>query len=64
MHCDDKRTIFALKQCITDSILELQEAINQLKTETDGEKRIQIQTRINNLEKIVRDSKEQLLSMK
>ena len=64
MHCDDKRTIFALKQCITDSTLELQEAINQLKTETDGEKRIQIQTRINNLEKIVRDSKEQLLSMK
>lgn len=64
MHCDDKRTNFALKQCITDSTLELQEAINQLKTETDEEKRTQIQTRINDLEKIVRDSKEQLLSMK
>jgi len=64
MHCDDKRTIFALKQCITDSTLELQKAINQLKTEINKEKRKQIQIRINDLEKVVRDSKEQLLSMK
>jgi len=63
MHCDDKRTIFALKQLISDSTLELQKVMNQLKDEKDNEKKLQIQTRINELEKTIQDSKDQLESM-
>ena len=64
MHCDDKRTIFVLKQLILDSNLELQKSMNQLKDEKDNEKKVQIQRRINDLEKTIQDSKEQLESMK
>ncbi len=64
MHCDDKRTIFALEQYISDSTLELQEAVIQLKTEDDKVKRIQIQRKIDDLEKTIKDSTDQLLSMK
>ena len=63
MHCDDKRTIFVLKQLILDSNLELQKAMNQLKDEKNNEKKVQIQRRINELEKTIQDSKEQLESM-
>ena len=63
MHCDDKRTIFVLKQLILDSNLELQKSMNQLKNEKDDEKKVQIQRRINELEKTIQDSKEQLESM-
>ena len=63
MHCEDKRTIFTLKQLISDSTLELQKVMNQLKDEKDNEKKLQIQTRINDLEKIIQESKDQLKSM-
>jgi len=63
MHCDDKRTIFTLKQLISDSTIELQKVMNQLKDEEDNEKKLQIQTRINDLEKIIQESKDQLKSM-
>ena len=63
MHCDDKRTIFVLKQLILDSNLELQKSMNQLKDEKDDEKKVQILRRINELEKTIQDSKEQLESM-
>ena len=64
MHCDDKRTIFALEQFISDATLELREAVNQLKTEDNKGKRRQIQIKINDLEKTIKDSTDQLLSMK
>lgn len=63
MHCDDKRTIFALKQFLANSELELQQAVNQLKTESNVEKRLQIKERILYLEKESNQTKEQLLSM-
>ena len=63
MHCDDKRTIFALKKCISDSRLELQEALNLLQTEKDNQKRLQIQTRITELEITIKESHDQLLSI-
>ena len=63
MHCDDKRTIFALKQFLADSELELQQAVNQLKTESNVEKRLQIKERILYLEKESNQTKKQLLSM-
>ena len=64
MHCDDKRTIFALKQLILNSNIELEEAMNQLNEEIDEEKKLQIQTRINELKKNIKDSEDQLLAMK
>ena len=64
MHCDDKRTIFVLEQFILNSTFDLQKAINQLKTEKDEKMRIQIQARINGLERDIQDSKDQLLSLK
>ena len=64
MHCDDKRTIFVLEQFILNSTFDLQKAINQLKTEKDEKMRIQIQARINSLERDIQDSKDQLLSLK
>jgi len=63
MHCDDKRTIFALNQFMVDSELDLQKAKNQLKTENDDSKRLQIQSRIHDLQKSIKDSKDQLLTM-
>ena len=62
MHCDDKRTIFSLKQCISDSKLELQSLLVQLNTETNSEKRLQIQTRINDIEKTIQESNDHLKS--
>jgi len=64
MHCDDKRTIFTLEQFISDSALELKNAQIQLKNEKDEKIRIQIQTQISDLERDIRDSKDQLSSMK
>lgn len=63
MHCDDKRTIFALKQCILDSELELQKAVDELKT-GKSINQLEIKMRIQVLEKTIQDSKDQLLSMK
>lgn len=63
MHCDDKRTIFALNQFILDSEIDLRKAEDQLKTENDNTKRLQIQSRIHDLQKNIQDSKDQLLTM-
>jgi len=63
MHCDDKRTRSALKQYILDVITELQDLKKQLKIEQDNTKKIEIQNRINYLEKATLDSKDQLSTM-
>jgi len=64
MHCDDKRTIFALKQYILDLSIELQKANDELKTQKETNKRIQIEKKIHVLEKTIQDSKDHLLSLK
>ena len=63
MHCDDKRTIAALKQYILDVTVELQDLAKQQKTVADTTKKIEIQNKIKYLEKAIKDSKDQLLSM-
>lgn len=63
MHCDEKRTISALKQYVTEATLELQELDKQLKSEQNNAKKIKIQSQINNLQKIIQDSNDQLSSM-
>ena len=63
MHCDDKRTIAALKQYVLDATAELQDLSKQEKIVQDNSKKIEIQNKINYLEKVITDSKEQLLTM-
>ena len=64
MHCDDKRTIFALKQYILDLSIELQKANDELKTQKESNKIIQIEKKIRVLEKTIQASKDHLLSLK
>ena len=63
MHCDDKRTIAALKQFILDATSELEDFEKQLNSESNNTKKIKIQDRINYLKKSIQDSKDQLSSM-
>jgi hypothetical protein len=63
MHCDDKRTKFALKQFILDATDELHDLEKQQKSEADTSKQLEIQNKIRYLEKTIQDSKAQLLTM-
>lgn len=63
MHCDEKRTIAALKQYVTETTLELHDLDQQLKNEQNNDKKIEIQNRMNDLQKLIQDSNEQLSSM-
>ena len=63
MHCDDKRTISALKQYVLDATSELRDLEKQLKNEQNYTRKNEIQDRINYLHKAIQDSKDQLSSM-
>ena len=63
MHCDDKRTITALKQYILDATTQLQDLAKQQKLELDNTQKIEIQNQIRYLEKAIKDSKDQLSTM-
>ena len=63
MHCDDKRTIHALKKYILESTSELQDLNEQLKSKQTNSNKTEIYYRISFLQKEIQDSKEQLLSM-
>jgi predicted nucleic acid-binding Zn-ribbon protein len=63
MHCDDKRTIYSLKQFVLEATSELEDLEKQLKNGSNNARKIEIQNRINYLKKAIQDSKDQLLSM-
>ena len=63
MHCDDKRTEFALKQYVIEATQELYDLQKKLAGNIDEESRIKIQARISFLEKSISDSKEELSQM-
>lgn len=63
MHCDDKRTNYALKQFVLDATSELDDLVKQLKSEQNNTNKIKIQDRINYLQKAIQDSNDQLSSM-
>lgn len=63
MHCDEKRTIAALKQYVTEATVELHDLDEQLKFEQNNAKKIEIQNRMNYLQKMIQDSNDQLSSM-
>ncbi len=63
MHCDDKRTNYALKQFVLDATSELDDLVKQLKSKQNNTNKIKIQDRINYLQKAIQDSNDQLSSM-
>lgn len=63
MHCDDKRTLTALKKYVLDATSELDDLEDQLKREKQNQRESEIQNRINYLKKVIQDSNDQLSSM-
>ena len=63
MHCDDKRTEFALKQHVIEATQELYDLQKKLAGSLAHESKLVIQEKISNLEKSISDSKEQLSQM-
>jgi len=60
MHCDDKRTMSALKNNIVESTRELAELDKEHQKETDESRRSQIQAKISELERFIMENKKQL----
>ena len=63
MHCDDKRTIFALKKNIDDSNEKKEYLSRKLMTETNHSEKFKIQNEIKSLEKFINEIKFQLTRM-
>ena len=63
MHCDDKRTIHALRNYISEVSSELLNLHEQEKTEQDKIQKIKIQNKIIFLEKSLHDSEDQICKM-
>lgn len=63
MHCDDKRTIFALKKNIEDSVKKKENLTKKLITETVHSEKIKIKKEIKSLEKFINEIEFQLTMM-
>ncbi len=63
MHCDDKRTKFALEQYLIEATQELFDLQKKLAGSIDYDSKKRIQERINYLEKSISDYKAQLSEM-
>lgn len=63
MHCDDKRTIFALKKSIDDSVKKKENLAQKLIIETDYSEKIKTQNEIKTLEKFIEEIEIQLKGM-
>ena len=60
MHCDEKRTISALKQYVLDTTSELDDLKKQLISKQNN---LEIQNKIKDLQKAIQEAKDQLSSM-
>lgn len=63
MHCDDKRTIFALKKSLEEYCIEKERHLSELETETDFLKKSELKSKINIIEKNIIEIKHQLTTM-
>ena len=63
MHCDDKRTEYALKQYVIEATQELYDLQKKLAGSIDDDSKLKIQERISHLEKSISDSHDQLSKM-
>ncbi|MFB5621329.1 MAG: hypothetical protein ACE5RO_00195 [Candidatus Nitrosomaritimum yanchengensis] len=60
MHCDDKRTIFALKKSLEENSIEKEHFFSKLEKEKDPTKKIKLQSKIDIIEKTIDEIKHQL----
>ena len=63
MHCDDKRTIFALKKSLEESSIVKEHFLSQLGMEKDPIKKLELQSKIDIIEKTTDEIKHQLETM-
>ena len=63
MHCDDKRTIFALKKSLEENSIEKEHYLSKLVKEKDPTKKLEIQSEIYIIEKTIDEIKHQLESI-
>ena len=63
MHCDDKRTIFALKKSLEEYCIEKERHLSELETETDFLKKSELKSKIDIIEKTIIEIKHQLTTM-
>ena len=63
MHCDDKRTIFALKKSLEEYSLDKEHYLLELEKETDSSKNLELKSKIDIIEKTISEIKHQLTTM-
>ena len=63
MHCDDKRTIFALKKSLEINYIEREHYLSKLGKEKNPDKKLELQSKIDNIEKTIDEIKYQLETM-
>ena len=63
MHCDDKNTIFVLKENLVESIKEKEILVSKINNETNSLKNSEIQKQITQLEISIEDLEDQLKEM-
>ena len=60
MHCDDKRTIFALKEGLNEAIKEKEGLMMKLEREKNTPKRKEIEDKLNQTNEYINELKAQL----
>ena len=63
MHCDDKRTIFALKKSLEEYSIKKEHHLLQLEKEIDSSKKLELKSKIDIIEKTISEIKHQLTTM-
>ena len=63
MHCDDKRTIFALKKSLEEYSIEKEHHLLELEKETDSSKKQELKSKIDIIEKTIIEIKHQLTTL-
>jgi len=63
LHCDDKRTVFALKKSLEENSIEKEHYISKLEKEKNPTKKLELQSKIDIIEKTIDEIKHQLETM-
>ncbi|MGD8299144.1 MAG: hypothetical protein PVG43_07940 [Nitrosopumilaceae archaeon] len=60
MHCDDKRTVFALRKSLEENSNEKEHYLSKLEKEKDPTKKLELQAQIDIIENTINEIKHQL----
>jgi hypothetical protein len=63
LHCDDKRTVFSLKKSLEENSIEKEYYLSKLEKEKDLTKKLELQSKIDIIEKTIDEIKHQLETM-